>query len=456
MYLKEVLQRNSHREKVFNPSMNQLQIPKNKKTKGLYVFCNKCKSKSKRQLLANAKCSHPADKQVFKTIITVAGTKSVRTLSHNTRDLDIAIRESVEFEKELIAIDYRKPDKNQIKESNPVTLRGCTLLYLDFLENKNVYEHQKKIRSKPHLEQVALYLSRFEDSLEIIGINSETFLIRHITNKHVEIFHNYLLSQELSNRTYNRHMDTVSELFNYLIQIKQYDLINYFSSINVKRKPVRSRIETISVKEFKKLLDTITPENGIEKTSLSNRDNTNRYFPWIRDAFELALYTGRRRDEIVNMKFSDIKEADGTPIYIETEDYKYNLRNNLYRAEEKKYNYTPIIKDLMNLLLRLGYEKYKGSDRYLIAPESNKTRSTIKEDISRSFTFYVEKLGLSKHITFKNLRKTYITLLNNFTHGSAESITGHSGQGIILRSYQDQKVFNNVLNNFTLDSSDNF
>ena len=33
-------------------------------------------------------------------------------------------------------------------------------------------------------------------------------------------------------------------------------------------------------------------------------------------------------------------------------------------------------------------------------------------------------------------------MLNNFTNGNMEVITGHSGQEIIMKNYHDQKVFN--------------
>lgn len=268
------------------------------------------------------------------------------------------------------------------------------------------------------------------------------------------MFHSYINENyNFKNRTYNRHMDTVSELFNFLIDIKQYELVNFFSSKIVKRRTINSRIDSLSIQEFCELMNSIKPENGIEKLEMSKKMHKNHYYSWIKNAFELGLFTGRRRDEIVNMKFSDIKEIDGLPIYIETEDYKYNLRNNLFdKNDNKKFNYTPIIADLYQLLVKMGYNEFKGTDRFLIAPDSKKTRITIKNDISKSFTFYYSQLKTGKNISFKHLRKTYITMLNNFTNGLADSITGHSGQAIILKNYHDQKVFNNALQNFKIIS----
>lgn len=434
--------------------MESLIIPKGKRIKCLYIFCNKCKTKKRGQLKSNDLCNHPVDKQVYKAIVTIPSTKSVRTRTFTTRDIDIAIKETLEFEKELKERDYQKEEESNIFNAKPLDLDSCIKLYLDYLENINVYDYQKKIRSDSHIQQVSTYLYRFDESLASNYINTKTLLVRHINKSHVQMFHSYINENyNFKNRTYNRHMDTVSELFNFLIDIKQYELVNFFSSKIVKRRTINSRIDSLSIQEFCELMNSIKPENGIEKLEMSKKMHKNHYYSWIKNAFELGLFTGRRRDEIVNMKFSDIKEIDGLPIYIETEDYKYNLRNNLFdKNDNKKFNYTPIIADLYQLLVKMGYNEFKGTDRFLIAPDSKKTRITIKNDISKSFTFYYSQLKTGKNISFKHLRKTYITMLNNFTNGLADSITGHSGQAIILKNYHDQKVFNNALQNFKIIS----
>jgi len=72
--------------------------------------------------------------------------------------------------------------------------------------------------------------------------------------------------------------------------------------------------------------------------------------------------------------------------------------------------------------------------------------------MSKSFTHYYKLLGNRKELSFKSLRKTFVTLVNNFTNGQGEVITGHSGQGIIKKSYHDQTVFDKVLDDFRLIS----
>lgn len=432
-------------------AMSRLIIPASKKFTGLYVFCNKCNQKSKTSLVYNEKCNHPEDKVVYKAIITIPGTKSIRSKNLEAKNVDEAIKQTIDFRNELVAADFKHITIN-VKEQNPVDLLGCIAMYLDYLENNNVYSHQVKPRTKAHIAQITAYLKKFIIALKTEHLNIKGLLVRHIEDYHVDIWNNYLNDNfpDYSNRTFNRHMDTISEFFQYLINIKRYKLNNFFSSENVARRKVHSRKETISMQEFKNLLNIINPENGIE--ILSTGERKNHYYDWLKDAFEFGLYSGRRRDEIIYAKFSDIIEENGVPIYIITEDYKFNRRNNLVKDGEKKFNYSPVIKDLYLFLQKIKYEQFKGSDRYLIASESPRKRETIKDDMSKAFTHYYKKLGTGKKLEFKNLRKTYITFLNNFTGGKAEEITGHSGQEIIMSNYHDPKVFNDVLLNFRMIS----
>jgi len=72
--------------------------------------------------------------------------------------------------------------------------------------------------------------------------------------------------------------------------------------------------------------------------------------------------------------------------------------------------------------------------------------------MSKAFTHYYSQLGTDKKLQYKHLRKTFITIINHFTNGRAEVITGHSGQPIIKKNYQDQKVFDDVFQDFRMTS----
>ena len=98
---------------------------------------------------------------------------------------------------------------------------------------------------------------------------------------------------------------------------------------------------------------------------------------------------------------------NGHPINIVTEDYKYNLRNNLFDDYEKKYNFSPIIYEMGLFLEKLRYSKYKGTDRFLIAAESTRIRKTFRENLSIAFIHCFSLLEVDKKLQFRNLKKTY-------------------------------------------------
>lgn len=424
-------------------------IPKNSQVKGLYVYCNGCKRRSKTTLPKNH-CTHPDDKVGFRAHFHVPGERKpiVRVLKAN--NLQDAIIEKVQLEKQLKANNYAIPIKKAVTKKPPIHLLPCIVEYVRYLDNIGVYEHQKKNLSAGFKNQQRRYLERFVDSLAEKKIPVRSIRLNDINGFHAEVFHNYLIPKGFANRTYNRHMDTVSEFFNYFIKIRGYKLTNFFLPSSVKRKPVVAQKDAVSIKDFQRLLSLINKENEVE--TLSTGEKKYHYQEWLKDAFELALLTGGRRDEIILMKFSDIIEKDGKLICIRTEDYKYNKNNDLVKDYEKKYIESPIIYELGLVLQKLGYNKFKDTDRYIIAGDSKLKRDTLKEKMSKAFTHYYKQLGNEKNLQFRNLRKTYVTLINNFTNGNGEVITGHSGQGIIRKSYHDQKVFNHVLDNFRMIS----
>ena len=431
--------------------MNELKIPKLKKTKGLYIYCQKCKSKSTSKLNPTDRCNHPVKYVSFRSIFTIPGTKSIRSKVLNTEDINEAIKQTLEFEEYLRKSNYNPPKKIDIKQQNPLDLIGCISMYIDFIEDKNIYEHQMKYRSEEHIKSIIRYLREFILSLNKEVANIKGLLVKNINNNHVAIFHMHIINKKVANRTYNRMLDTVSEFFDYLIEFKSYELINYFRSSNIRRKPIVPKIDTITQNEFREMCNLIKPENS--KQTLLTGENKYHYHDWLKEAFEIALLTGLRRDGLVYLRFSDIVEQDGKLIFIKTEDFKYNRRFNLIKEEEKKYNYAPIIFELGLVIQKIGYDKYKNTDRYLIAPDySTRSRKTIKDDLSKAFTHFYSLLNTGRHLDFRHLRKTYITLLNNFTNGKADKITGHSGQQVILDHYQDPTVATEVIERFRMIS----
>lgn len=136
--------------------MEPLFVPKSRKYKGLVIWCNKCKmsvSEICKETGGPLKKCPRGDKHVFKSIIHQPGTSNGRrTKVHDTRIYSEAIKQSIEFEKEVKEkrysnndYVYSKKDTNKLVESNTLQLMDLTSRYYGWLNNENVPEHQKRI-----------------------------------------------------------------------------------------------------------------------------------------------------------------------------------------------------------------------------------------------------------------------------------------------------------------------
>jgi integrase len=149
------------------------------------------------------------------------------------------------------------------------------------------------------------------------------------------------------------------------------------------------------------------------------------------------------------MNFNGIIEnAKGEPKIIKVEDYKVNKSKNLTKKEEVKYIEIPVIAPLKKLLFELGYEKKKGKDLFILAPNEKMQRDSMKDLISKAFTHYFNQLGTGKKVELYDLRKTYISHLYATYGDKARIITKHSGMDVMLNHYIDQEVVYQVASDF--------
>jgi integrase len=237
---------------------------------------------------------------------------------------------------------------------------------------------------------------------------------------------------------------------NRVIEEFDFNMKNPFTGF----KPLRTaaKIATISKEEFHDLLKLLTPENGIHTFLERKTQKTFKkqyYKPWLKEAFLLALLTGRRREAIVQMKFNGIIEnAQGEPVTIKVEDFKVNRSRSLTKKEEVKYIFIPIIAPLKKLLLELGYEENKGKDLFILAPNEKMSRDSMKDLISKAFTHYFNQLGTGKKVELYDLRKTYISHLFASYGEEARKITKHAGRDVMIDHYVDEQVVAEVAKDF--------
>jgi len=125
----------------------------------------------------------------------------------------------------------------------------------------------------------------------------------------------------------------------------------------------------------------------------------------------LFLFTGGRFDEVVNLKWSDIKSHNVIE-YFFVENYKVNLQLKI-EDEHKKNKKFPIFPEFKKFLIKMGYEDKRESNDYILVPNRTIKSKTISNQLSKSFSHYRNQCGVSKSLSLKHLRKTYIYLFND-------------------------------------------
>ena len=427
---------------------NHLIIPKNKSVKGLFIYCNYCKSilhnRCKKTNGSIQFCPHP-DSHVFKAVFYIPGTKKTKTRVLETGNLNEAIIQTIEFEKYLKENNYELQYAGD-KVRKPQLLVDCMASYFDYMNNENIPAHRHKVRSKGHISEIERYFRYFIDCLKKNQIEYKSLFVYEIDDRILGIFHNYLLEDKnYSNVSYNKVITILRSFYYYLIEEGYYVHRNPFN--RMKRRPVRPTVETITEKEYNELVRIIDRDRAVQV--LSTGEKKYHYYPWLKYAIQLGLLTGRRRDEIINIKYSDIKsDYSGNMVLIETEDYKVNRANSNLSETSKKMIYIPVTRALKKVIYENGYSKYKDTDTHLLAPDKKTNRETLKNQMSKGFSHYYNQLGAGRKLTFKCLRKTYITRLALSLGLNARVITRHSGEDVIIKHYLDQKVISKVAEDF--------
>lgn len=129
-----------------------------------------------------------------------------------------------------------------------------------------------------------------------------------------------------------------------------------------------------------------------------------------------------RNEEVVNLKYSDIKLDDkGDLDYLTGVDLKYERKHNFNGDKAKKLVFIPITPELEQLLIELNYKIHIGKDIYLIDSDNKMNRSSVAKAMSHSFTFYRRKAGLPETFSIRHLRKTFLTKLQTQTKLAASA-----------------------------------
>lgn len=406
--------------------MKKLTLPKNH-LKGLKIYCNKCKK-------YNPKCNH-IDDLLYRVVVHIPGTKNstkIKTLiSKNYED---AVKESIDIIKELKSNDYR--DLSIDNDSNEYTLIGAILKYNQYLSGEYELKHLIKRVTEGHRKESLRFIKLFCNVLKSHH-NFEIMRVRDVTVKDVSRFYESMESH-YSARTFNKCMISLKSFFNFLIEIEKVDMKNPFSVYN--SKSVLSTInETITKDEFERILDSIDSSDSLLKLG-GKGEVKNMYRDYLKLGFKLFLLTGGRREEVVDLRWSDI--------YYSGETYFFMIKNKKVERNQNidgDFNkYIPINSDLLDLLNEIGYKEKKTSKDFILCPERNESVLTIMNTLSKSFTFYKNKSGVTKNISLKHLRKTYISWVNQVMGSDTRILTSHSTDGVLKEHYLDPTILDTI------------
>lgn len=408
--------------------MIRLTLPKHPHT-GLKIFCKTCR-------VDNTNCKHYGN-QVYRVRIHVPGTgNSVKTKYLTATNYDDAVLETIQFQKELTSNNYNPPI--EIAEvGTDYNIVGAILKYNQYMSGKSIYAHLKKDVSKGYIDETIRYCKLFAKSLKKTR-DLRTTRVTDIQKMDVANFYE-LAEEKYSEKTFNKCLNSVKSFYEFLIDVEEIEMRNPFRNF-VSKTTIPASIDTITQKEFEDIIDAIGVADPICNMS-GKYGKKNRFRPYLKDGIKLFLYTGGRREEVVNLKWSEIFTTEnGVDTFIVDNLKVKRIKKN--KNECKKF--FPINVDFKEYLMELGMKDKLGKDEYILCPNRTETTACIMDNLSKGFTHYKEAAGIKKNISLSNLRKTYITWTNQVLGSETGRVTSHATSQILKDYYLDPKVLGAV------------
>jgi integrase len=397
--------------------MKKLTLPQNPH-KGLKIFCRTCR-------VDNPKCNH-FDRQVYRVRIHIPGnSESVRTKFLKANNYNDAVIECVDFEKELKANGYERSIVTHSETSIDYSIGDAVVKYREYMSGESKYDESVRY-CWLLVENVALRKNIKRTRPTDIDITDVSNFYKWAEEKYAP-------------KTFNKVLIAVRAFFEFLIDIENIDMKNPFRKY-VPKVATPPTIDTITEEEFNRILDAVDTFDPIQKLG-GKGESKNRYRHYLKDGFFLFLLTGGRREEVVDLKWSDIYTLDsGVKTFIVE-----NLKVKRIKKNAKEYvKYFPINKDLEDYLNQMGMEDMLGKDEYILYPERDISSKSIMDILSKSFTYYKEGAGITKNISLSNLRKTYISWHNQVLGVDTGLVTNSADRNVLKNHYIDPKILSAV------------
>jgi integrase len=375
---------------------------------------------------------------VYRVRIHIPGNSdSVRTKFLKANNYNDAVIECVDFEKELKANGYERSIVTHSETSIDYSIGDAVVKYREYMSGESKYAHLKKNVSQGHIDESVRYCWLL---VENVALRKNIKRTRPTDIDITDVSNFYKWAEEkYAPKTFNKVLIAVRAFFEFLIDIENIDMKNPFRKY-VPKVATPPTIDTITEEEFNRILDAVDTFDPIQK--LGGKDESkNRYRHYLKDGFFLFLLTGGRREEVVDLKWSDI--------YSTPQGVKLFIIDNLKVKRMKKNNkeckkYIGINVDLEDFLIELGMNEKIGTDEYILYPNRTSTTKTIMTDLSRGFSHYKEGAGIKKDISLSNLRKTYLTWHHQVLGDDTGLVSSHSTTQVLEKYYLDPKVLTAV------------
>jgi integrase len=261
--------------------------------------------------------------------------------------------------------------------------------------------------------------------------------VSEVCDKDVSNFYGWA-DKHYSPRTFNKCMISLKGFFSFLIDIERIEMRNPFG-VYQSKSVQPTRIETITKEEFEKILEAIDSSDPLLKLG-GKGEVKNMYRDYLKNGFRLFLLTGGRREEVIDLRWSDIFYSGDTYFFM-IKNKKVDRNKNV---KGEFFKYIPINSDLFSLLYELGFEDKKTTKDFILCPNRKESLLTIMNTLSKSFTFYKDKANISKNISLKHLRKTYISWVNQVMGGETGKLTSHTTEKVLTEHYLDPTILNTI------------